>query len=85
MYEDPEPDNDSGFRELVPIRRFKSYLTEKIQMSLQENPETRLSAEKSQIADIVFAFNNKQMLKLLTKRYTQLVKADFNAAEKIEA
>ena len=46
-------------------------------MSLQENPETQLSVEQSQIADIVFAFNNKEMLQLLTKRYKALVKAKF--------
>ena len=82
---DPFAENDSNKREIVPIQIFKSYLTEKIQMNLQDNPETQLSVEQSQIADIVFAFDNKEMLKLLTKRYKCLLNANFKEAEKIEA
>ena len=83
-HRDPFAENDSNKREIVPIQIFKSYLTEKIQMNLQDNPETQLSVEQSQIADIVFAFDNKQMLKLLTKRYKCLLNANFKEAEKIE-
>ena len=61
-HRDPFAENDSNKREIVPIQIFKSYLREKIQMNLQDNPETQLSVEQSQIADIVFAFDNKEML-----------------------
>ena len=40
--------------------------------------------EKSKIADIAFAFNNRLMLSLLIKRQDKLSKAKFESATKIE-
>ena len=39
----------------------------------------------TKIADIVFAFNNQEMLLLLKKRYKYLCEAEFEKAEKIES
>ena len=43
-----------------------------------------ISEKDSKIADIVFAFNNRDALVLLRKRYEYLCKAQFEKAEKIE-
>ena len=60
--------SDDVRRNNVPIRRFKQYLIENIQRNLQKsNPS--LSKKDTQVADIVFAFNNSVMLRLLKKRY----------------
>ena len=75
--------SDDARRNYVPIRRFKEYLTEKIQKNLQERDHT-LSKKDTQVADIVFAFDNSVMLRLLKKRYEYLCKAKFEKAEAIE-
>lgn len=64
----------SDKRDLVPIRRFKKYLIKQIEQSLMARGLTR---EQSQVADVAFAFNNRQMLHLLKKRYEYLCKAKF--------
>ena len=46
---------------------------------------TQLSRKDSKVADMVFAFNNREMLILLNKRYKYLCAAKFDKAEKIEA
>ena len=46
--------------------------------------ELGLSQEQSRVADIAFAFNNRNMLKLLRKRYKYLRQAKFDKAEEIE-
>ena len=53
-------------------------------MNLESNELTQLDREHSQVADIVFAFDNRDMLKLLKKRYKYLCSASFDKAEKIE-
>ena len=75
--------SDDARRNYVPIRRFKDYLTENIQKNLQERDHT-LSKKDTQVADIVFAFDNSVMLRLLKKRYEYLCKAKFDKAEAIE-
>ena len=68
----------------MPIKRFKAYLIDQLQKNLEENEVTQLSRERSKIADIVFAFDNRKMLVLLNKRYKYLCSAKFEKAEKIE-
>ena len=68
----------------MPIKRFKTYLIDQLQKNLEENEVTQLSRERSKIADIVFAFDNRKMLVLLNKRYKYLCSAKFEKAEKIE-
>lgn len=46
--------------------------------------EKGLSKEESRIADIAFAFDNREMLKLLQKRYKYLCSAKFEQAEGVE-
>ena len=75
--------SDDARRNNVPIRRFKQYLIENIQKNLQDNDRT-LSKKDTKVADIVFAFNNTVMLRLLKKRYKYLCKAKFDKAEAIE-
>ena len=43
-------------RSIVPIRRLKRYLVKHFQENLQKNG---VSPEKSKVADICFAFNNR--------------------------
>ena len=38
----------------------------------------------SKVADIVFAFNNREMLKLLKERYDCLCKCNYEEARKVE-
>ena len=71
-------------RDNVPIRRFKKYLIEHIQKNLEQNSSTQLNREQSRVADIAFAFHNREMLVLLKKRYEYLCKAKFEKAEKVE-
>jgi len=66
----------------VPIHRFKRFFAEKIQEQL--SLQCGLSPEKSKVADICFAFNNREMLLLLKKRYEYLCKARFDKAEAVE-
>ena len=68
----------------MPIKRFKTYLIDQLQKNLEETEVTQLSRERSKIADIVFAFDNRKMLVLLNKRYKYLCSAKFEKAEKIE-
>lgn len=53
---------------------------------IQSNLEMRsgLSREESRIADLVFAFNNREMLLLLKKRGSYLSNAKMDKAEEIE-
>ena len=60
------------------------FLIDQIQTNLQENELTKLPREKSEIADIVFSFNNREIISLLKKRYKYLCKAQFDKAEEIE-
>ena len=71
-------------RDNVPIRRFKKYLVEHIQKNLEQNSSTQLDRAQSRVADIAFAFDNREMLVLLKKRYEYLCKAKFEKAERVE-
>ena len=46
--------------------------------------ELELDPRETHIVDIQFAFNNKELLKLLTKRAKTLQTADFDKLKKIE-
>ena len=78
----------------VPIRRFRSYFKDGVEDFMvkksaelnKENGDSEvLTKEDCLIADIAFAFDNREMLKLLSKRYDKLKKADFRNAGKIES
>ena len=66
----------------MKIRRVKQYLCDKIRSVLMA--EQGLSQEQSRVADIVFAFNNREMLKLLMKRGKYLSNANMDKAEAVE-
>lgn len=57
-------------------------MAKKIQEELSRH--CGLSLEKSKVADICFAFNNREMLLLLKKRSEYLGKARFDKAEEVE-
>ena len=67
-------DGDSE-QDKTDIRRFKKYLISEVQRNL----ETRkgLKKEDCKVADLSFAFDNREMLHLLKKRYKFLQKAQF--------
>lgn len=57
-----QEETEDKLREKVPIRRVKKWLMHEIQSRLMK---CGLSKEESRIADIAFAYDNREMLKLL--------------------
>ncbi len=85
-YNKDDPEDDPDF---VPLIRFKNYFKHNLERELfkkakQKHPNDKLEAEKYKIADISFAFNNREMLILLAKRNKYLSKADFEKVKKVE-
>ena len=85
-YNKDDPKDDPDF---VPLIRFKNYLKHNLEQELlkkakEKQPRDKFEPEKFKIADISFAFNNREMLILLEKRNKYLSKADFNEVKKVE-
>jgi len=57
-------------------------MIEQIQENLKQEGVSPLD---SRVADMTFAFNNREMLKLLKQRYEYLCHAKFDKAEAIES
>jgi len=71
----------------VPINRFADYFATEMQKQLATSADGTISEaemEKYRIADLVFAFNNGVMLRLLKKRASLLNNAKFEKARAVE-
>ena len=61
------------------MHRFTKFLIEQTQKKLAEDTDPS-SLQDATIADVVYAFNNRDMLKLLAKRAKYLQMANFDKA-----
>ena len=68
----------------VPIRRFSRYFSWHTQKQLAREGASEDEIAKYGVADLVFAFNNGEMLKLLIKRASHLNGGKFKKAKKVE-
>ena len=71
---------DEQIRDRVPIQRFTKYFIEQTQKQLAGEGATEEEIEKYGVADLIFAFNNGKMMKLLIKRAGYLSKTKFEKA-----
>ena len=79
---EPEPIGEEELtkdeaRERVPIQRFARYF--------MNETKRQLGGEQYRVADLIFTFNNGEMLQLLRKRAQYLSDAKFHKAQSVES